>query len=126
MSKSVSREPKYLPEDGTVPAQAKFACRTCKLWVASSCGKASHLKQNPAHEMYSTLTGKPIGKREPYKTAHLPTNGHRTLDATARDMLLDYVLAKAKTELNDELDRMFRELKSAPIPQRSRRVFVAR
>jgi hypothetical protein len=127
---SVSRLPKFMPADGSIPPQSKFACRTCKEWFASTCGKTNHLKKHPDHEMYSTLTGKDQDTpNRPYRKAHvLGTNGHALLGATARDLLLDYVLGKAKEELNAELDSMFRNLKSQPIPTEkgTRKTYVAR
>lgn len=136
MNQQLTRKDKFIASGEKPPANAKYACRTCGLWVASTTGKAGHARKHPDHVMYSTLTGKDIGSRAKVarvhpvqqRTAKIPqvafqSNGH--LDATTRDSILDYVLAKAKEELNRELDRMFRELKSQPV-KTSRPVYVAR
>ena len=136
MEKPLSRLDKFLPPDGTIPDRAKFVCRSCNLWVSSNSGRTGHLETHPGHTMYSPKTNHEwTGSAKMRKSATpaarpalaIHSNGHSMLDASARDMLLDYVLGKAKEELNSELDRMFRELKSQPIPQRgARRTYVAR
>ena len=119
---------KYLPEDGCIPSKAKYACKTCKLWAASFSGRKGHLAKYPTHEMYLVKhDGSEKTRPARMQPVNRPaTNGHSVLDATARDMLLDYVLGKAKAELNAELDRMFRELKSAPTTAVRRGPYVAR
>jgi hypothetical protein len=132
----ISRFPKLLPPDGSIPKEAKFFCKTCKEWFASSTGYTAHQKRHPDHEMWNAKANRPVQhrgqpvvqpKRSYTRREAVPaiSNGHAVLDATARDLLLDYVLGKAKEELNAELDRMFRELKSQPVPAKGR-VYVAR
>src|SRR6266550_204593 len=99
--KMISRNPKFMPEDGSAPKAGTYACRTCKQWFASSTGRIGHARKNPDHQLYSLLTGKDSkpwrGERKP---AHpslpspLPSasNGHAHLNASARDLLLDYIL----------------------------------
>src|SRR6266550_2010511 len=115
-----------MPEDGSAPKGGKFACRTCKEWFASSTGRMGHVRKNPDHQLYSLLTGKEskpwAGENKRSKPGPksrglaLSANGHSHLNASARDLLLDYILEKAKVDLNAELDRMFGDLKSQPIP----------
>lgn len=117
----ISKQPKFLPEDGTIPKAARFYCKTCKEWWASYTGMISHRSKHPDHQVLSAVTNRPVGMG----VTKIRANGSSVLDASARDLLLDYVLGKAKDELNRELDRMFQELKSQPTPSRGR-IYVAR
>jgi hypothetical protein len=127
----VGRYPKFLKPGEPTPSQAKFVCKTCNQWFASTTGKNGHLLREPGHVLVSPHTGREFTKAgsigRPLRKGDVPSNGHQVLDATARDLLLDYILGKAKEELNAELERMFRELKSQPIPAKGpRRTYVAR
>lgn len=61
---TISRLSKFLPTDGTVPPEAKFVCKTCKEWVASSTGRIGHLTRNSGHVMYSVQTGREFSSKK--------------------------------------------------------------
>jgi hypothetical protein len=124
-SNAISRYPKFLPADGTIPEKAAFVCRTCKQWFASSCGKTSHIKNQPTHTLFSPKTGREwqgstTGINRPVVPAFYQ-NGHSDIPQP----LLEYAFNKMREEIDSQLDRLHEKL-IPPSPKGTRRTYVAR
>ena len=123
MSAGISRYPKFLPEDGSIPKKAAFVCRTCKEWFASNCGKTSHIRNHPDHTLFSPKTGREWqgnGKSEKLIPQFVPTNGRSSISPE----LLEYAYQKMRSEIEDQLDRLHEQL--IPTPKGACRTYVAR
>lgn len=127
---ALSRAPKFLPPDGSVPKEAKFVCKGCNEWFASGCGKTGHIKKNPTHTLYSPITGREwqgstIGTADKgnrlVKTHLAMSNGNGHIAPA----ILEYAFERMRSEIDKQLDSLHEQL----IPTQSkgaRRTYVAR
>lgn len=124
----LSKQVKHLPEDGTIPRQAQFTCRTCKTWFGSRTGYYGHLKKNPGHEIWNVAQNRPVLTYPSKPDRVAPSsqnspNGHRAVTT----VLLQSAFAKLREEVTAELDRLEAQLFPAePQERQPRKTYVAR
>jgi|SRR6266550_540350 len=118
---------KHLPEDGSIPKQAQFTCRTCKTWFGSQTSHYGHLSKNPGHVIWNVAQDRQVRTHASMSALAAPAspNGHCAVTTA----LLESAFAKLREEVTAELDRLESQLFPAtqnPKPIPSRRTYVAR